>query len=140
MKTPKSEEGTALEHQSRGFRRYSSILCSSHQRLRRSIDALRQERPTKTTSTECLMRLDTFGNRCRRSAACFLLSTSFFVGCATTRNPALDRARNAYERARQDPAVAGRAAVALDKTKSTLEKVERLWATKKDVAEVEHLV
>src|SRR5688572_20638227 len=87
------------------------------------------------------MRLDTLLlNRGRGSAASLALLAFFFGGCATAQNPALDRARNAYERARQDPGVAGRAAVALDKTRLTLEKAERLWATKKDVAEVEHLV
>ena len=44
------------------------------------------------------------------------------------------------DRARQDPGGAGRAAGALDKTRSTLETAERSWATEKDVAEVEHLV
>jgi OmpA-OmpF porin, OOP family len=87
------------------------------------------------------MRLDTLLlDRGRGSAASLALLAFFFGGCATAQNPALDRARNAYERARQDPGVAGRAAVALDKTRLTLEKAERLWATEKDVAEVEHLV
>ena len=85
------------------------------------------------------MRLDTLLDRHRGNAALGLLAL-FFLGCATTRNPALDRARDAYERARQDPGVAGRAAVALDQTRLTLEKAERLWETEKDVAEVEHLV
>jgi OOP family OmpA-OmpF porin len=85
------------------------------------------------------MRLDTWLN-CRGGSAALGLLAFFFLGCATTRNPALDRARNAYERARKDPGVAGRAAVALDQTRLTLEKAERLWATENDVAEVEHLV
>jgi hypothetical protein len=55
-------------------------------------------------------------------------------------NPALERGRNAYERARRDPAVAGRAAVALEKTRWTLEEAERVWAKDKDATEVEHLV
>ena len=64
----------------------------------------------------------------------------FASGCSTVRNPALERAREAYERARQDPGVAGRATVALDKTRATLEQAERVWANEKDAAEVEHLV
>jgi OOP family OmpA-OmpF porin len=52
----------------------------------------------------------------------------------------LDRARDAYERVRRDPGVAGRAAVALEKTRLTLEEAERVWATEKDSSEVEHLV
>jgi hypothetical protein len=41
---------------------------------------------------------------------------------------------------RRDPAVAGRAAVALEKTRSTLEEAERVWSEEKDANEVEHLV
>jgi OmpA-OmpF porin, OOP family len=59
---------------------------------------------------------------------------------AEVRNPALERGRNAYERVRRDPAVAGRAAVSLEKTHSTLEEAERVWAEEKDANEVEHLV
>jgi OmpA-OmpF porin, OOP family len=59
---------------------------------------------------------------------------------AEVRNPALERGRNAYERVRRDPAVVGRAAVALEKTRSTLEEAERVWAEEKDANEVEHLV
>jgi OmpA-OmpF porin, OOP family len=59
---------------------------------------------------------------------------------AEVRNPALERGRNAYERVRRDPTVAGRAAVALEKTRSTLEEAERVWAEEKDANEVEHLV
>ena len=86
------------------------------------------------------MRLDTFGNRSRVGITVFALLVFFSVGCGTVRNPALERARNAYDLARQDPAVAGRAAVALEKTRVTLERAEQLWATNKDVVEVEHLV
>jgi OOP family OmpA-OmpF porin len=56
------------------------------------------------------------------------------------RNPALERARDAYERVRRDPAVVGRAGVALEKTRLTLEEAERVWATERDANEVEHLV
>lgn len=85
------------------------------------------------------MRLDSLLDLCGASAVLALLAF-FSVGCGTVRNPALERARNAYERAREDPGVAGRAAVALDKTRLTLERAERLWAAEKDVDEVEHLV
>jgi hypothetical protein len=86
------------------------------------------------------MKLDTLLDHYGASAAALALLAFFSVGCGTVRNPALERARNAYERAREDPGVAGRAAVALDKTRLTLERAERLWAAEKDVAEVEHLV
>jgi uncharacterized protein DUF4398 len=74
------------------------------------------------------------------STTTFALLAFFSLGCETVRNPTLERARSAYELARRDPAVAGRAAVALDKTRVTLERAERVWATEKDVTEVEHLV
>jgi len=85
------------------------------------------------------MRSDWFFGNASLSATAFGLLAFFFAGCATVRNPALDRARDAYETARRDPGVAGRAAVALDKTRMTLEQAERVWATEKDVSEVEHL-
>jgi hypothetical protein len=84
------------------------------------------------------MRLESL---CDRWGAAAVLSLVFvFAGCGTVKNPALERARDAYERARRDPAVAGRAAVALEKTRLTLEQAERLWESEKDVAEVEHMV
>jgi hypothetical protein len=77
----------------------------------------------------------------KAEAAVLSLLAVFVAGCGgTVHNPALERARNAYERARQDPGVAGRAAVALEKTRSTLEEAERVWAEDKDMMEVEHLV
>ena len=82
----------------------------------------------------------TFWNRWSSSTAALALLAFFSVGCGTVRNPSLDRARHAYDLARRDPGVAGRAAVALDKTRLTLERAERLWAEEQDVVEVEHLV
>ena len=76
----------------------------------------------------------------RAKAATLLLLAVLSASCGAAYNPALERARNAYERARRDPAVVGRAAVALEKTRSTLEEAERVWATEKDATEVEHLV
>jgi OmpA-OmpF porin, OOP family len=75
------------------------------------------------------------------SAAVLSLLAFLSASCgAEVRNPALERGRNAYERVRRDPAVAGRAAVSLEKTRSTLEEAERVWAEEKDANEVEHLV
>ena len=71
-----------------------------------------------------------------------LLSLLAFLSAScggAVHNPALERARNAYERARRDPAVVGRAGVTLEKTRLTLEEAERVWATEKDATEVEHL-
>src|SRR5919197_6284251 len=74
-------------------------------------------------------------------SATLLLLAAISIGCSSTvpNNPALERARDAYQRARQDPEVVGRAAVALDKAGQVLEKAEILWTTKKDSIEAEHL-
>ena len=69
----------------------------------------------------------------------FVLLAFASTGCAAVRNPALQRTRDAYERARQDPEVVGRAGAALDKARVTLEQAERVWTTEKDVMEAEHL-
>src|SRR5437667_10734826 len=61
------------------------------------------------------------------------------VGCGAVRNPALERARDAYQRARHDPEVVGRAAVSLDKAGQTLEQAERARTKAKDVTGPEHL-
>jgi OmpA-OmpF porin, OOP family len=84
------------------------------------------------------MKVNDLFNRWELRATLFLLAV-IFAGCGVVRNPALERARDTYESARQDPEVAGRAAVALDKARLTLEQAERLWATEKDVTEVEHI-
>ncbi len=68
-----------------------------------------------------------------------LLITALSAACSTVRNPALDRAREVYEKARQDPAIVRNAGTALDKAGQTLEAAEKLWAEERDVAEVEHL-
>jgi OOP family OmpA-OmpF porin len=80
------------------------------------------------------MRLD----RTAVSAALLLLAF-LSLGCGTVHNPAIERARDAYNRARQDREIVGRAAVALDKARLTLEQAERVWTAEKDVVEVEHL-
>ena len=68
-----------------------------------------------------------------------LLITALSAACAAVRNPALDRARDVYDKARQDPAIVRNAGVALDKAGQTLEAAERLWTKEYDVAEVENL-
>jgi OmpA-OmpF porin, OOP family len=68
-----------------------------------------------------------------------LLMIAFFAACATVRNPALDRARDVYDKARQDPAIVRNAGVALDRAGQTLEAAEKLWEKEHDVVEVEHL-
>jgi len=68
-----------------------------------------------------------------------LLVAALSAACAAVRNPALDRARDVYDKARQDPAIVRNAGAALDKAGQTLEAAESLWKTEHDVAEVENL-
>lgn len=68
-----------------------------------------------------------------------LIMIALFAACATVRNPALDRARDAYEKARQDPAIVRNAGAALDKAGQSLQAAENLWSKERDVVEVEHL-
>lgn len=68
-----------------------------------------------------------------------LLIPTIFMGCQAVRNPALESARDAYQRARQDPVIVQHAAVALDRAGQALQEADRLWAKDKDVAEVENL-
>src|SRR5690242_1057920 len=68
-----------------------------------------------------------------------LLIPTIFMGCQAVRNPALESARDAYQRARQDPVIVQHAAVALDRAEQALQEADRLWAKDKDVAEVENL-
>ncbi|HEY2918463.1 MAG TPA: DUF4398 domain-containing protein [Candidatus Binatia bacterium] len=84
------------------------------------------------------MRLSIFLDR-RTVGAALLLASFLSLGCGAVSNPALERARDAYNRARQDREIVGRAAVALDKARLTLEQAERVWTADKDVLEVEHL-
>ena len=86
------------------------------------------------------MRLPTFSvDSWRASAALFIVVLALLVGCAAVRNPALDRARDAYQKARQDPAIVRNAGAALDKAGHALEAADRLWTNEHDVIEVEHL-
>jgi OmpA-OmpF porin, OOP family len=75
----------------------------------------------------------------RLIGAALLLALFLSLGCGAVSNPALERARDAYNRARQDREIVGRAGVALDKARLTLEQAERVWTADKDVLEVEHL-
>jgi uncharacterized protein DUF4398 len=68
-----------------------------------------------------------------------LLLAALAIGCGTVRNPALEHARDLYQKARQDPMVVRHAATALDRAGQVLEDADRLWMDEKDVIEVEHL-
>src|SRR6266498_4465457 len=84
------------------------------------------------------MKLNVFLGRRTVNTALSLMAV-LSIGCGAVQNPALERARDAYNRARQDREIAGRAGVALDKARLTLEQAERVWTEEKDVIEVEHL-
>ncbi|HYT54315.1 MAG TPA: DUF4398 domain-containing protein [Verrucomicrobiae bacterium] len=84
------------------------------------------------------MKLNVFLGRRTVNMALSLMAF-LSIGCGAVQNPALERARDAYNRARQDREIAGRAGVALDKARLTLEQAERVWTEEKDVIEVEHL-
>ena len=68
-----------------------------------------------------------------------LLLAALAISCGTVRNPALEYARDQYQKARQDPMVVRHAATALDRAGQVLEDADRLWMDEKDVIEVEHL-
>lgn len=61
------------------------------------------------------------------------------ISCAAVHNPALEKAREAYQRARQDPVIVRNAGAALDRAERTLRTAEELWTKEQDAAEVEHL-
>ena len=63
-----------------------------------------------------------------RHAVIFLVA-SLSIGCGTVRNPSLERARDAYQKARQDPLIVRNAGAALDRAQLTLETAEQTTAT-----------
>ena len=75
-----------------------------------------------------------------RCLGAVLLSLAILsLGCGAVSNPALQRARDDYDRARQDRELVRRAGVALDRARLTLDQAERVWTTENDVLETEHL-
>src|SRR5262245_30390176 len=74
-----------------------------------------------------------------RTRAKLLLLAALAIGCGSVRNPALENARDLYQKARQDPVIARHAATALDRARQALEAADRLWKDEQDVDEVEHL-
>jgi OmpA-OmpF porin, OOP family len=74
-----------------------------------------------------------------RSMPALFIFLALAMGCTTVQNPALERARDAYQRARQDPAIVRNAGAALDKAGRALEAADQLWNKEGDMIEVEHL-
>lgn len=69
----------------------------------------------------------------------FLVLAAMAFGCGAVRDPALEHARDLYQKARNDPVVVRHAATALDRAGQALEEADRLWTNERDVTEVEHL-
>jgi hypothetical protein len=67
------------------------------------------------------------------------LIAALVTGCTAVQNPALEAARESYQKARRDPLIARNAGAALDRAGQTLQTADRIWTDEGDVAEVEHL-
>jgi ABC-type branched-subunit amino acid transport system ATPase component len=85
------------------------------------------------------MRVDIVCRSARQTTAACLLLSFLMISCAAVHNPALEKAREAYQRAREDPAIVRNAGAALDRAERALHAAEQLWTKEQDVAEVEHL-
>ena len=72
------------------------------------------------------MRLNAF-LFARPPLAVLSLLAALSIGCGAVRNPALESARDAYQKARQDPMIVRHAAVALDRAGQSLQEADRLW-------------
>jgi len=68
-----------------------------------------------------------------------LLIAALATGCTAVQNPALEAARESYQKARRDPLIVRNAGATLDKAAQTLQTADRIWTEEGDVAEVEHL-
>jgi len=82
-------------------------------------------------NTDCLLP--------RQTRIVLLLLAVLAISCGTVRNPALEHARDVYQKARQDPLIVRHAPAALQRAGQVLEDADRLWTDEKDVIEVEHL-
>ena len=84
------------------------------------------------------MRISTVDSSWLITAA-FLWVSLCLVSCTAVHNPALEKAREAYQRARKDPTIVRNAGAELDRAEQTLRAAEELWTNEQDVPEVEHL-
>jgi len=75
----------------------------------------------------------------QRTRAALLILAALAIGCGAVRNPALESARDSYQKARQDPVIVRHAAVALDRAGQALQEADRLWTKEQDATEVDHL-
>ena len=79
-----------------------------------------------------------FSARSQRRITLLLLAL-LSIGCGTVRNPALESARELYQRARQDSMLVRYASAALDRAGQTIDEADRRWMDDRDVNETEHL-
>jgi hypothetical protein len=86
-----------------------------------------------------MMLSPAFSSSTRAVAVLLLLLAALASGCAAVRNPALESARDAYQKAQQDPLIVRHAAAALDRAREILQEADRLWIEQNDGAEAEHL-
>ncbi|MGH7782995.1 MAG: DUF4398 domain-containing protein [Candidatus Binatia bacterium] len=85
------------------------------------------------------MRVDAIFLGQWKTSAPLSLLTVLAMACGAVRNPALESARDAYQKARQDAVIVRHAGAALDRAALALEEADRRWTKDKDVTEVEHL-
>lgn len=67
-----------------------------------------------------------------------LLASTVIAGCSTVANPALERARKAFELAKADPEVSSNAPVSLYEAEKVLRQAERTWESGGSREEIEH--
>lgn len=75
----------------------------------------------------------------RKSWMELFFAAFLFSGCGATHLPALEGAREVYQKAQQDPLIVQNAGSVLERARQTLESADRLWKKEHDVDEVEHL-
>jgi OOP family OmpA-OmpF porin len=68
-----------------------------------------------------------------------LLMSSIGAGCGPSTNAALERARDNYAQAQQNPQISTYAPVALQEAQQSLQQAEEVWKEDKDSDEVTHL-
>ena len=76
----------------------------------------------------------------RLSALMFCSATVLAAGCATPRNPTLERAQVQFSQAQQNTSIQQQAPVALQQAESALTRAELAWQDEGDTDEVAHQV
>src|SRR5689334_3846195 len=111
--------------------------CGERMRHRAGRNLNLESRSLSDLGRSSAMRPNSFGSR--GILPSLLLLALLVPGCAAVRNPALEQARDSYQKARQDPVLVRNAGASLARAGLTLEAADRLWNEEQDVTEVEHL-